>query len=97
MHIPYEKTSVKKYGTAGLGFLVLAFAAGYVWRAWSARRPYVVPGSLSTVPDEAGHYDMDGVSFDDKSGVVVGSDGFAPRVKAAEKGAKRVKTPRASH
>lgn len=97
MHIPFEKESAKKYGPGfALGFVALAFAAGYAWRAWSSRRPFVVPGSLSTVPDETGHYDMDGVSFDDKQGVIVGSDGFAPRVKAAEKGGKKGKTPRST-
>lgn len=97
MKIPFKIESAKKYGpAAGLGFLALAFAAGYAWRAWGARKPFEVPGSRSTVPDETGHYDMDGVSFDDKAGVVVGSDGFAPRVKAAERGGKKGKLPRSA-
>lgn len=59
--------------------LTAAFAAGYLWKTWSARhRAFEIPGSRSTIPDQEGHYDMDGVSFDDKCGVVVGSDGRTP-------------------
>lgn len=88
-HFPLKKSHA-------LAFLGLAFTAGYAWRAYSARRAFVVPGSRSTIPDEEGHYDMDGVSFDDHCGVVVGSDGRTPRVKAAEKPRKPAKMPRSA-
>ncbi len=62
-----------------LAIVGLAFIAGYFWRSYVARsRLFEVPGSRSTIPDEMGHYDMDGVSFDDDCGVVVSSDARTP-------------------
>lgn len=88
--IPLTKNQV-------LGLAGLAFAAVYMWRSYAKRaRKFVVPGSQSTIPDQAGHYDMDGVSFDERFGVVVGSDGRTPKVKAAEKTPKLGKVPRSA-
>jgi len=56
-----------------------SFAAGYLWKWYRAKsQRFEIPGSRSTVPDDVGHYDMDGVSFDDDCGVVVGSDARTP-------------------
>lgn len=89
-NFPLSKSQV--FALAGL-----ACAAAYLWSSYAKRgRKFVVPGSRSTIPDETGHYDMDGVSFDDRCGVVVGSDGRTPKVKAAEKAPKLGKMPRSA-
>ena len=79
----------KKQAAALLG---LSVAAGLLWRWVRVRsRAFVIPGSRSTVPDETGHYDMDGVSFDDNCGVVVGSDGRTPTTTKAQTSKKEAK------
>lgn len=77
-----------------LALLGLTLAAGALWRwAYVKSRTFEIPGSRSTVPDEVGHYDMDGVSFDDNCGVVVGSDARTPakvKVPGAKKAARKM-------
>ncbi len=74
----------------------LAFAAGYLWKWHFARsRRFEIPGSRTTIPDELGHYDMDGVSFDDNCGVVVGSDARTPaqvKVPSQNKAGRKAET-----
>jgi hypothetical protein len=77
MNQAIQYVSVRK--KQAIAILGLSFAAGYLWRWYHAKsRAYVIPGSRSTIPDEMGHYDMDGVSFDDNHGVVVSSDDRTP-------------------
>jgi hypothetical protein len=89
MRLNHHSLSIgKKQAIALLG---LSFAAGYLWRRYITKsRSFEIPGSRSTIPDDFGHYDMDGVSFDDKCGVVVSSDGRTPvKVKGMKMKRKR--------
>jgi|GEM_PF-7067770 len=98
MNQSIQNLSVQK--RQAIALIGLTLAAGYLWR-WANKksRAFVIPGSLSTIPDEVGHYDMDGVSFDDHCGVVVGSDGRTPpkvmipgKKKAAREAAREEKS-----
>ncbi len=65
------------------GGVFLAAAAFCAFRS-PRQLPLQAHKGSKTVEDEKGHYDMDGVSYDDSFGVVVSSDGRTPRIRGAE-------------